>query len=659
MNPNLKIPGWLANLSLNKLLLMPVLITLMLFACVASVIYVELTKVEQNNTLVDNTANRTEFAGELDHSWANIRILSRNILRAQVKDMPAMMTELNQLAEELERQATETLIDNPEMTEASRSELRRVIAMMHDYVATMKGTVGYIEKFGHRWSNETPSLWYPLMQMEAQVAAYAETDPELDINYWRREAAELTSEFDWYYSNLTQIYFMRDASTYAELERRYKNVGEILQRFITIPAVQRFYEQVYVEYGKTNAQFLHFHEELTKLAEERRTLADGIRDNLVSVIKRHADVRAGYNQATQDSIGQVIVIQTGAWILAAVLAMLFCLYIARHFIAIFRVLGNTLEAMAHKDFTRFSGIQGRNELGLLAANADSTITAMKSVMQMMMDQSAEVSSSATELAAVMVQSSANAEEQSGQVDQIATAVTEMSASAEVVAESARSTESRANMALNACDEGRTIVQHNNERADSLTLQLNDTAAVVETLKERCHSIAEVVTVISNISDQTNLLALNAAIEAARAGNMGRGFAVVADEVRALAAKTQTSTEHIKQIISELQIQSDDAQVKVVTCLDQVEEVRETSRLAVNKLVNIQGAVTDINQSATEMAVAAEQQSRASEEISQSLNGIREAINQNVCGIDESSQASNFLSELAEQQSAMLKEFRLN
>ncbi|MCL1039172.1 methyl-accepting chemotaxis protein [Shewanella submarina] len=659
MNSTLKIPGWLTNLSLNKLLLLPVLITLMLFACVAGVITMELNKVEQNNGLVDNTAARSEFASELDHDWGAIRMLTRDILRAQVKDMPVMLSRLNKLADKLEQQATENLIDNPNMTEASRGELRKVIELIHDYVETMSATVSYIEKFGHRWSNETPSLWYPLMQMESEVAAYAAVNTDLDLNLWRREAAELTSQFDWYYSNLTQIYFMRDASTYAELERRYRNAGEILQRYIRVPAVKSFHDKVYLEYGQTNAEFLHFHRELTRLANERQELASTIRGHLVSVIERHADVRAGYNGATGESISQVIKIQFGAWLFAALLAILFCIYIARHFVHIFAVLGQTLEAMANRDLSQGTGIEGRNALARLAANADTSMAAMKAVMQKILDQSTEVSSSATELATVMVQSSANAEEQNCQVEQIATAVTQMSISSEVVAQSARSTESRANAALDACGEGRAIVEHNNQRADSLTAQLNDTAAVVELLKERCHSIAEVVTVISNISDQTNLLALNAAIEAARAGNMGRGFAVVADEVRALAAKTQSSTEHIKQIITELQLQSDDAQHKVVGCLHQVDEVRDTSRQAVEKLVNIQGSVTDINQSATEMSVAAEQQSRASEEISQSLNGIREAINQNVCGIEESSQASNFLSELAEQQSAMLKEFRLN
>ena len=117
------------------------------------------------------------------------------------------------------------------------------------------------------------------------------------------------------------------------------------------------------------------------------------------------------------------------------------------------------------------------------------------------------------------------------------------------------------------------------------------------LSAAADSMSSIVGLIGNITGQINLLALNATIESARAGEAGRGFAVVASEVKNLANQAKQATDKIGEEIGNLTGISGDV---------------------VEALNSIKQAIQNVSEYVTSTAVAVEQQSTVTSEMSTSM-----------------------------------------
>ncbi|MBY0337380.1 MAG: MCP four helix bundle domain-containing protein [Acetobacteraceae bacterium] len=208
------------------------------------------------------------------------------------------------------------------------------------------------------------------------------------------------------------------------------------------------------------------------------------------------------------------------------------------------------------------------------------------VMRILSEEAEGMSRAAAEMAQVAdrarnqsVATAEGAERSANDLNTVAAAVDELSAS---VGEISRQVAKAA-----------ASVQDTVDRARS-------TDATVRSLSETAAQIDEVVRLISDIAGQTNLLALNATIEAARAGEAGKGFAVVASEVKTLAAQTARATEQIAGQIAAIQLATGEA----------VGAVREVG-LAIGR----------VDEVATAIAAAVEEQGAATREIAASVQAV--------------------------------------
>ncbi|MFD2167756.1 methyl-accepting chemotaxis protein [Thalassotalea euphylliae] len=221
------------------------------------------------------------------------------------------------------------------------------------------------------------------------------------------------------------------------------------------------------------------------------------------------------------------------------------------------------------------------------------------------------------------QTRASIEKQSLKCEQVSAATIQLESSAVEIVQHSNSTEETARNITEQATQSQKQVTDLNEFLHTNAQDLAVSSENMELLATKCQAINGFIDEISSIAEQTNLLALNAAIEAARAGEQGRGFSVVADEVRNLASRTQTSTEHITDIIAELQTYSSLAVEKVNICKAGSNENLVQIGAATQALDGIISEAQLIHNMTAQISQSVKEQGAAIKEIAQSVVTIKD------------------------------------
>ena len=278
------------------------------------------------------------------------------------------------------------------------------------------------------------------------------------------------------------------------------------------------------------------------------------------------------------------------------------------------------------DLTARIQVKGNDELDHIALSVNRFIAYLQQMMVQVTDATDLITRELAQLDQQTGQARRILGEHAAETDQVVTALTELSSTADSVAQHASDSASFTEAANGQAANSRKVVGSASASVVALIDEVDLAAAKVLEMQEDAKQIGSVLGVIGGIAAQTNLLALNAAIEAARAGEQGRGFAVVADEVRALAARTQNSTAEVGSMLSRLTQGVAEAVVAMEQTKRSCQAAADTTGQVTGGLDSMADSVVQIHDLSSQIATAAEEQSRVTEEINRNMVSIRDMLN---------------------------------
>lgn len=300
-----------------------------------------------------------------------------------------------------------------------------------------------------------------------------------------------------------------------------------------------------------------------------------------------------------------------------------------------------------------------DEIGTVADSYNSTIRSLRKIVT-------QVQTAAQQMATTTSSSEISVQELSTealrQTEEIATALDrlqEMSSSIRTVAINAELAEVAVKQATETVEAGDAAMNRTVDGIMAIQETVTEASDKVKHLGESSQKISKVVNLIGRFAAQTNLLALKASIEAARAGEEGRGFAVLADEVRTLANQSAQATTEIESLVTDIQTETKEVVAAMETGTLQVAEgsrLVDETRQSLNQITVVSAQISELVQAIAESAVA---QFEASEEVTESMNGVAAIANQTSTEATQVSASFKELLVVAQELQASAGQFKVN
>ena len=293
-----------------------------------------------------------------------------------------------------------------------------------------------------------------------------------------------------------------------------------------------------------------------------------------------------------------------------------------------------------------SGISTTVEgLNTLVEGASLSVVGLASVGQTLSDTAdvlservLEETSSIEEMVASVRQVGENTDALTHAAAETSSSMQQMAASMREVDNTAEEVASLSGQVARAAEAGQVTMTQTVDAMESIRSATETAEGVIGALGRRAGEIDAIVDVIDSVADETSLLALNAAIIAAQAGEHGRAFSVVASEIKQLADRVQKSTKEIGELVRSVQGESSNAMSaielgasSVAVGMQRVSEARTSlqdmtraSRESGDRIVAIVKAVREQTKAAIHVVTMMEHVNDGTVEIQRAITGQRAA-----------------------------------